>query len=156
MKLWGALYAMIWLVFVQIWLAYTPILGQVPYYLHIVLGFLILGLAYRNVEALRATTAPGRIKRTVQATFGLSILMAFLGMFMVTGFGASGPELLGITIAGVVTFIHFVNAMAIITQAAAAAIAYDMWEDREFLESSKPGEIPPAPAPGAPAKPAGA
>ncbi len=43
---------------------------------------------------------------------------------------------------------HAVNALAIITQAAAAAIAYDMWEDHEFEKESLPGVIPPAPVPG--------
>jgi hypothetical protein len=33
-----------------------------------------------------------------------------------------------------------------ITQAAAVAIAYDMWEDREFLTETEPGVVPPHPA----------
>jgi hypothetical protein len=29
---------------------------------------------------------------------------------------------------------------------AAVAIAYDMWAEKEFLEETRPGEIPPNPA----------
>jgi hypothetical protein len=36
---------------------------------------------------------------------------------------------------------------AIITQAAAVAIAYDMWEDREFAKETAHGEVPAMPAP---------
>ncbi|MGQ0796413.1 MAG: hypothetical protein ACT4OI_00900 [Methanobacteriota archaeon] len=50
------------------------------------------------------------------------------------------------TVWGLILFIHVVNAFAIITQAAAVAIAYDMWEDKEFLKETAPGEIPAVPA----------
>jgi hypothetical protein len=149
MKLWAALYGMIWLVFLEIWLAFTPIAPPLPYYVHLPVGFAVVGLAYRNYTGLRATEAPGRIKRISRATFNLSLLMIPLGLFLYSGIGASGPVLLGITVAGGVTFLHFVNAVAILTQAAAVAIAYDMWEDREFLRTTVPGEVPAAPTPGA-------
>jgi len=31
--------------------------------------------------------------------------------------------------------------------AAEVAIAHDMWEDREFLEETEPGHVPPVPKP---------
>ena len=148
MQIWSALYGMIWLVFLEIWLAFTPIATPVPYYLHAVVGFAIVLAAYANFQRLRATEAPGRIKRIARATFGLSVLMAPLGLILFSGLGADGPALFGITIAGGVRFLHFVNAIAILAQAAAVAIAYDMWEDREFLKVTRPGEVPPAPTPG--------
>jgi len=39
---------------------------------------------------------------------------------------------------------------AIITQAAAVAIAYDMWEDKEFMKETAPGEVPDMPTPATP------
>jgi len=42
---------------------------------------------------------------------------------------------------------HVMNGFAIITQAAAVAIAYDMWVDREFAKETAPGEVPAMPAP---------
>ena len=153
MKLWSALYLMIWLVFLEIWLAFTPIAPPVPYYLHIFLGIAIIGLAYRNYSTLRETRAPGRVKRIAQATFNLSLLMAVLGFLLYLGVGSAWPLFAGISVEGVVRFIHFINAMAIITQASAAAIAYDMWEDREFLRDTQPGEVPAAPPPGVSASP---
>ncbi|MCI4340004.1 MAG: hypothetical protein L3K06_04990 [Thermoplasmata archaeon] len=147
MKLWSRLYGMIWLVFLEVWLAFTPIAPPVPYYAHIVVGLLIVGASYSNFEMLRATEAPGRIKRIARATFGLSLLMVPLGLFLYSGIGVGGPAVLGVTIAGGVRFFHFINAIAILTQAAAVAIAYDMWEDREFLNTTHPGEVPPAPTP---------
>jgi len=37
-----------------------------------------------------------------------------------------------IPLAQVVTFIHLMTALAIITQAASVATAYDMWEEHEY------------------------
>jgi len=58
--------------------------------------------------------------------------------------GAGWPILFGLTVWNLIIFIHVVNAFAIITQMAAVAIAYDMWEDKEFLQDTHPGEVPPA------------
>ena len=46
-----------------------------------------------------------------------------------------------------ILFLHVVIGFAIITQAAAVAIAYDMWEDKEFVKETAPGEVPEMPAP---------
>jgi hypothetical protein len=46
-----------------------------------------------------------------------------------------------------ILFFHVINAFAIITQAAAVAIAYDMWEDHEFVKETEPGIVPPLPMP---------
>ncbi|MCI4369511.1 MAG: hypothetical protein L3K09_08125 [Thermoplasmata archaeon] len=149
MKLWAALYAMIWIVFLEFWLALTPIAPPVPLYLHALLGFLIVVVAYRNFALLRMTTVPGRVKRIAKATFQLSILMAILGPLVYFDVGGNLTVAFGITVNGGLRFLHFVNAVAILTQASATAIAYDMWEEREFLSETRPGEVPPAvrPAP---------
>ena len=147
MRLWSALYATIWLVLVEFLLAMIPILPPYLVDLHILLGVLIVFIAYRNFDHLRATRVPGRIKRTAQATFYLTILMLVLGSFLVVNLGAGWViPLLGVSIYHAILFVHIVNAFAIITQAAAAAIGYDMWEDHEFDRESAPGEVPPPPA----------
>lgn len=146
MRLWIALYGAIWVVFVEFLLAMIPF-GQ-PYltYLHAGLGFVIVGIAYYNFTALRTTTVPGRVKRIASATWYLSILAAVLGPLLLLNVGSGWSVLDGITVWNGILFLHVVAAFAIITQMAATAIAYDMWEEKEFLESTRPGEIPPNPA----------
>ena len=74
------------------------------------------------------------------------------------GLGINGPNvgaelvipLVGISFYGLVEFVHVVNAFAIVTQAAAVAIAFDMWEDREFEKETEPGTVPAKPFPAKP------
>jgi hypothetical protein len=143
MKLWEALYAMIWLVFIDFLLAMTPGASIVRLYLHIALGLVIIGLASSNFNGLRGTTVPGRVKRIARVTFQLSVAIGVLGIPLYFGF--VGHVLFGITIKGLLLFFHVVIGFAIITQAAAVAIAYDMWEDREFAKETAPGEVPEMP-----------
>jgi len=147
MKRWVVLYGMVWLVLVQIWLAYTPLAPPVPLYLHVVLGAGLVLLAYNNFVALRESTVLGRIKRTARATFALCLLMAVLGAALYVNLGASWSIVSGITVEGGLRFLHFVNAMAIFSQVSATAVVYDVWEEKEFATSTAPGEIPPPPAP---------
>lgn len=147
MKLWASLYGMIWLSFVQIWLAYTPLVPPVPLYLHVVLGIALVLLAYRNFVALRAASTVGRIKRTARATFALTLLLAALGGAIYLHLGANVVLAAGISLEGGLRFLHFVNAMAVFAQVCATAVVYDVWEEQEFLRPSAPGEIPPPPAP---------
>jgi len=147
MRLWVALYAMIWLVFVEMWLAFTPLAPPVPLYLHIALGVLIVALAYSNFSTLRGSTVLGRIKRTARATFALCLLMSVLGVALYFHVGATWQIVGGITIEGGLRFLHFVNAVAILSQVSATAVVYDVWEEKEFLKDTAPGEIPPPPRP---------
>ena len=142
MRLWATLYLMIWLVFLEIWLAYTPIAPPVPLYLHIVLGVTILGLAYVNFAALRQSTVLGRVKRTARATFALAILMAVLGVAIYFQVGGGWSVVGSITFLSGLRFLHFVNAIAILSQVSATAVVYDVWEEKEFLTGTAPGEIP--------------
>jgi hypothetical protein len=146
MRLWAALYLSIWVVFLEFLLAMIPF-GQ-PYliYLHAVLGLLIVAIAYSSFSQLRRTTVPGRLKRIASATFTLTLVMAVLGSLLFFNVGSGWAILYGITVWNVLLFFHVVNAFAILTQMAAVAIAYDMWEEKEFLEETRPGEIPPNPA----------
>jgi hypothetical protein len=145
MKLWAALYLAIWIVFLEFLFAMIPFWQPLLTDLHAGLGFVIVALAYYNFAALRQTTVPGRVKRIASATIALAVLVAILGPLLLVNVGAGWPILFGITVWNVILFVHVVNAFAIITQMAAVAIAYDMWEEKEFLEETRPGEIPPYP-----------
>ena len=154
MKLWQALFAMIWIAFVEFLIVMsTHVANFVPFatyliYLHAALGFAMIPLAFNNLNGVRNTTIAGRVKRTAQSTFQLSILMAILGVILLFKSSLTWEvPLVNLSLFYVLVFVHVVNAFAIITQAAAVAIAYDMWEDQEFNEETKAGDIPPMPTP---------
>ncbi|NIN69721.1 MAG: hypothetical protein GTO63_34565 [Anaerolineae bacterium] len=142
---------MIWIVFLEFLLAMTPGASIVLIYLHVALGLGIIGLAYYNFSGVRGTAVPGRVKRIAKSTFQLSVAMGVLGLLLIFDVGASLTILFGVTVAGLILFFHVVTAFAIITQAAAVAIAYDMWEDREFVQETPPGQVPARPTPNPPA-----
>lgn len=150
MKLWVALYAMIWIVFIEFLLAMTPGGSSILIYLHILLGLLIAGLAFYNFSGVRKTRVPGRVKRIAQASFNLSVVAAIIGalLFFDVGRAWFTPQI-KVSIYGLILFFHVVSAFAIITQAAAVAIAYDMWEDHEFEKETEAGIVPPMPQKGA-------
>lgn len=150
MRLWGSLYMLIWVSFLAFPLAMVPNPGPILPYLHALVGFAIILLAYGNSERLRATTVPGRIKRISRATFQLSILMAVLGVLLWFNVGAGVTIAFGRSVYDLIIFLHLVNSLAIITQAAAVAIAYDMWEEKEFAKETQPGEVPLPPSPTSP------
>ncbi len=144
MKLWESLYAMIWIVFIEFLLAMTPLVSTVLIYLHVALGVAIVGLAFYNFSGIRSTRVPGRVKRISQASFNLSVAVAILGVLLVLDIGRA-ILLINVSVYGLILFFHVVIAFAIITQAAAIAIAYDMWEDHEFVKETEPGVVPPMP-----------
>ena len=147
MRLWMALYAMIWITFLEFLLVMTPGTSDILLYLHVALGFGIIGLAYYDFSGLRSTAVPGRVKRTAKSTLQLSVAIAVLGVLLVLRIGTDWALLFGITVWGFFLFVHVVGAFAVITQAAAVAMAYDMWEDKEFAKETAPGEVPRMPAP---------
>jgi len=144
MKLWMSLYGMIWIVFFEFLLVMPSVTGGATLMaLHVVAGVLLLGLAFSNYRGVRKTKVPARVKRTARATLHLSIVMAVLGGLLLLDVGADWAiPVLAVTIRGILLFFHVVNAFAIITQAAAVAIAYDMWEEREFSQETEPGAVP--------------
>jgi hypothetical protein len=145
MKVWIGLYAMVWLVFLELLVAIDPQPPSWAIYVHASLGILIILLAASNYAQVRATSAPGRTKRTVRATLWLTVLMAFLGVFLWVGIGQQWSVFLGYTVWDLVHVFHVVNALAIFAQAASAATAFDMWEDKEFERGSPPGIVPAPP-----------
>lgn len=148
MKLWAALYTMIWIVLIEFLLAMTPGGSPVMIYLHIILGAAIVGLAFYNFSGIRKTRVPGRVKRIAQVSFNISVLVAILGALLFFDVGKAWViPIIKVSIYGLILFLHVINSFAIITQAAAVAIAYDMWEDKEFEKETEPGIVPPMPMP---------
>jgi uncharacterized membrane protein len=147
-KLWSTLYQVIWVVLLEFLLGTWPNPPAVVPYLHLVLGFLLILILYNSFHQLRRTKVPGRVKRIASASFSLSILMGILGVLLWFNVGSDWSlPLVNVTVFRAILIFHLVNALAIITQAAAVAIAYDMWEDREWEKETNPGEVPPAPTP---------
>ncbi len=144
MKLWVSLYSMIWIVFIEFLLVMIFRGSSVLIYLHTLLGVAIVGLAFYNFSGIRSTRIAGRVKRTAQACRNLSIVGAVLGvpLLLDVGRGLVIP-LINVSIYRLILFVHLIIAFAIITQAAAIAIAHDMWENREFVEETEPGSVPP-------------
>jgi hypothetical protein len=149
MKLWAALYGMIWVVLLEFLLGMWPSPPVYVPYLHALLGLVIVGIAYVNRAGLLATRVPGRVKRVAGVTLALALFMVFLGLLLWFNVGASWV-VLGFSVYQFILVVHVVNALAIITQGAAVAIAYDMWEEHEFEEETKPGEVPLRPSPVSP------
>ncbi len=148
MKLWASLYAMVWIVLIEFLLAMTPGGSTVLIYMHIILGAAIVGLAFYNFSGIRKTRVPGRVKRIAQAGFNISVMVLILGALLFFNVGGAWViPLANVSIYGLILFLHVVNSFAIITQAAAVAIAYDMWEDNEFVKETEPGIVPPMPMP---------
>jgi len=63
MKLWMALYAMVWIALIEFLLVMTPGASSVLINLHIVIGVVITGLAFSNFSGIRMTRLMGRVKR---------------------------------------------------------------------------------------------
>ncbi|HTS33359.1 MAG TPA: hypothetical protein VMI55_05415 [Thermoplasmata archaeon] len=155
MRLWAALYLMIWVVFLEFLLAMIPLAPGIQLPLHAMLGLVIVGVAYYNFAGLRSSRAPGRLKLIAKTTLWLAFLMVFLGIALLLNVGFSwNVPVLNVSVYHTILFFHIVNAFAIITQSASVATAYDMWEEREFEKGTEPGDVPSAlPAPPARASP---
>jgi len=148
MKLWSALYLAIWVVFLEFLLGLWPAPPTPVPYLHLVLGLGIVLIAYYCYDGVRRTKVPGRVKRVAGASYSLSIVMAVLGFLLWFNVGTDWViPWVNVSIYRGIMLFHIANALAVITQLAAVAIAYDMWEDHEFEKETEPGFVPPAPSP---------
>lgn len=146
MKLWMSLYAMVWIALIEFLLAMTPGGSKILIYLHMLLGAAIIGITFYNFSSIRETNIAGRVKRIAQASYNISIIVAIFGVLVFFDVGRTLIiPLINVSIYGLMLFFHVFNSFAIITQAAAIAIAYDMWEEREFNEQTEPGVVPPMP-----------
>ena len=146
MKIWMALYAMVWIALIEFLLVMTPGASSVLIYLHILIGAAIIGLAFYNFSGIRRTRVMGRVKRIAQTSYNLSVTAGISGVLIFFDIGKT-PVIpaINVSIYGLILFFHVIFAFAIITQAAAIAIAHDMWEDKEFEKETEPGIVPPNP-----------
>jgi heme A synthase len=120
---------MVWLAALEFILVWAPVAGFAPpLYAHIILGIIIFALAYSNASKLAKTSCPARIRRIVKVTVGLAVFEGLLGILLYFRNTASLPAL----VASTASFLHLGTALAIVTQAASTATAYDMWEEKEF------------------------
>ena len=146
MKLWMSLYAMVWIALIEFLLAMTPGGSTILIYLHMILGAAIIGITFYNFSSIRNTRISGRVKRIAQASYNISIIVAIFGALVFFDVGRTVViPFINVSIYGIMLFFHVFNSFAIITQAAAIAIAYDMWEESEFNEQTEPGVVPPMP-----------
>lgn len=131
MKTWSALYLLIWITFIQIMIILFPIFGLTPaYYIHGAVGVAVVGVAMYSYSLVKKTSCPDRIKRISKTTAILGGVQGILGLILFAGVVMFN---FGPTIQNIVLLLHAVNALAIITQAASSATAFDMWEEKEFL-----------------------
>lgn len=125
-KLWQTLYLMIWLAFFEFISVYVDIPGfGYETEIHILLGVVMIIVGFINLRELRKTTAPARLKRIAGSTAAFTIVQAILAIPIALEMAEE-----------VARFLHLVVALAIITQASSVATAYDMWEEKEFLEEA--------------------
>ena len=128
MKMWQQLYLIVWLAFLQIIIILLPRFGGDLVDLHAVLGLVILGLAHYDNSKLSKSTAPNRLKRIAKSTAILATVQIILGLILYANLRLN----VNVPLVDLVTFLHLVVALAIITQASSVATAYDMWEEHEL------------------------
>jgi heme A synthase len=128
MSVWKQLYAMVWLAFLQIIIITIPRFTIYLVDAHVALGLAILALAHYDNALMKKTSAPNRLKRIVKSTAVLATFQIILGIILYANLRLS----VSIPLVSVISFFHIVVALAIITQAASVATAYDMWEEHEY------------------------
>ena len=147
MKTYQGLYGIIWLILTDILIQSKAVAFPGVEYAHMALGAGTILLALVNYQNVVATSVPDRTKRITRIYMQLSIGQAIMGVLVFLFFIVKpGDVPAGVCFRDAFRVIHLVIAIAMITQAAAAAISYDMWEDKEFLKESISGE-PPEPLP---------
>jgi hypothetical protein len=134
LTIWKQLYALIWLAFLQIIIILLPRFVIYLVDVHVLLGLAILGLAHYNNMSIKKSEAPNRLKRIVKSTAVLASIQPILGIILYLNIRFN----VAIPFVEVIVFLHLAMALAIITQAASVATAYDMWEEHEFSTPVKP------------------
>ncbi|MHB8604646.1 MAG: hypothetical protein ACYDCK_05270 [Thermoplasmatota archaeon] len=139
---WKMLYTMTWLVVVQFLLG---VVRSPPLWiglLHLALGLALIALAVVNARALQATRAPGRVKRTARSTITLASAAGLFGAALFLKLGAGVVLVAGVTVWGALLVAHLFFAVAVLAEAAAIGMSYDMWAEREFDVATTAGETP--------------
>jgi len=133
LALWKLLYAMVWLAFLQIVIIVMPRFSPSLVDAHAILGLVILALAHYNNAKMKHTEAPNRLKRIAKSTAILATIQIILGIILY----ANIRMYMNVPLVEAILFVHIVIALAIITQAASVATAYDMWEEHEYDSPKK-------------------
>lgn len=131
MQLWQRLYGTVWLAFFSCVIIprWTGI--RIGLSMHVLLGLAMLGLTWINARSLKSMPVPARLKRIGNATVGFAVFQLLCGL----AFGAVMHFLPGLRVAAsALRIIHVVCALTVLAQASSLATAYDMWEEKEFLE----------------------
>ena len=100
------------------------------YYIHSAVGIIVVGVAMYSYSLVRKTACPERIKRISKTTAVLGVVQGILGLILLAGIMLH----FGTMFQNIILFLHVVNALAIITQASSSATAFDMWEQKEFVQ----------------------
>lgn len=131
MQLWKKLYSAIWLAFFACVLVPRWMGEPAGFTVHVLLGLLLLIVTIINARQLAAMSVPSRLKRISKVTMGFAIFQAVSGL-AIGAIHHLAPDLQHVI--PVLHGIHIVCALAILAQASSVATAYDMWEEKEFLE----------------------
>jgi len=132
MKTWALMYLIIWVVLLEMVIALFPILGYTANLdLHVLVGLVVVVMAYLIFIQIRGTSCPDRIKRITKATFQLAVFDGVLGVPLYL----TDASIVGVPFKEVIVFLHFVLGVTIIAQASSSAAAYDMWEEKEFAQA---------------------
>jgi len=128
LALWSRLYLLVWLAFAEFLV--TPFAEVAPFVvdLHVLVGVAVFALALMNYRSLNKSSAPIRLKRISKAAVMMAALAALLGLPLY----ASARISVAVPFQWGIGILHLIVALAIITQAASTATAYDMWEEKEF------------------------
>jgi hypothetical protein len=133
MRLWNRLYNTVWLSFFSCVLLPRWMGFHVGVTVHVLLGLILLIVTVTNARSLAALPVPARLKRISKVTAGFAVFQLILG-FAMGAFSHLAPNL---TVAIKVIYgVHIVCALAILAQTSSVATAYDMWEEKEFTNTS--------------------
>ena len=135
MELWKRLYNTIWLAFFSCVLIPRWMGAYAGPPVHVLLGLVLLIMARSNARLLEALPVPPRLKRISKVMVGFAVFQIIGGLTL----GAVAhlfPNLP--VVAPVLRGAHVVCALALLSQASSVATAYDMWEEKEFENSSTP------------------
>ncbi|UCD93001.1 MAG: hypothetical protein JSV43_03560 [Methanobacteriota archaeon] len=134
MKLWAALYLMVWISVLEFILVFMVRISNLavrfPTDIHLLVGIGMLVLAQWNVMRLDKTNAPDRIKRICKATRAMIVIMGIFGLLSYLSLEYRFN--IDIPFTEFIAFVHLVLALTVIAQASSVATSYDMWEEKEY------------------------
>jgi len=130
MPLWQRHYTTIWLLMLEFLLSAHLFDTIVVTALHVALAVVVILVTRGNARLLAAEPVPARLKRISASTAQLAIAQLVIGLIVGVLRHAPVPKVL----ATIVTPFHLVVALAMITQAASVATAYDMRDEQELID----------------------